>query len=150
MNEPFNEFDLLEILKMLIPDGTNQGCSNSNGSISVKNENGVITIEGHYPPENSKDEQCEEKYDDTYIKSIVSKYKKCIEKLDDCLFVNALEDIGKVIDVKKFDALLNQTSFTKEEAGMVNYFINQSTQIIQGHLQDKIQELVDIYEYFFE
>lgn len=36
MNESLNELELLEILKILIPEGTNQGCSGDNGSISVK------------------------------------------------------------------------------------------------------------------
>ena len=84
-----------------------------------------------------------EEFDDTGIKEIVDEYKTNIDKLDDCLFVSALEDMD--LDAKRFDELLNKDSFTEEEADEVEEMINHSVEVIKKHIADKMDELVDVY-----
>ena len=56
--------------------------------------------------------------------------------------------MGQYFDVQRFDELLNQDTFTEEEAAEVSEMIDQSSQIICDHLEDKINELVEIYNRF--
>ena len=56
--------------------------------------------------------------------------------------------MGQYFDVQRFDELLNQDTFTEEEAAEVSEMIGQSSQIICDHLEDKINELVDVYNRF--
>lgn len=145
-NESFNELDLLEILKLLIPEGTNQGCSDGNKSISVKNENGKITIECSY--EEEKEDTSDKSFDDSEIKELVAEFKSSIEDLDDSIFLESIEKAKVAVDVKRFDKLLNLEKFTEAEATEVACLIDYFSQLIAVTLQEKIQELVDLSEKF--
>lgn len=146
VNESFNELDLLEILKLLIPEGTNQGCSDGNRSISVRNENGKITIECSYNPETEDDS--DESFDDSDIKEIVAEFKDSLENLDDSIFLESLEKAKVAVDVKRFDELLNLEKYSEAEAIEIACLIDYFSQIISTTLQEKIQELVDLSEKF--
>ena len=145
-NESFNELDLLEILKLLIPEGTNQGCSDGNRSISVRNENGKITIECSYSTET--EDNSDESFDDSDIKEIVAEFKNSLENLDDSIFLESLEKAKAAVDVKRFDELLNLEKYSEAEAIEIACLIDYFSQIISTTLQEKIQELVDLSEKF--
>lgn len=144
MNESLNELELLEILKILIPEGTNQGCSGDNGSISVKNENGKITIECSY----KKEEEDYKLFDDTSIKEVVNDFKKSILALDDTIFIESIRKAKDAINIKRFDNLLNNKRFTESEAIEIECLINYFSQIILDTLKEKIEELVGLSEKF--
>lgn len=146
MNKSFNELDLLEILRLLIPENTNQGCSIDDKSISVKNQNGEITIECSYNPE-SKDTS-DKSFDDSEIKEIVAEFKDSIANLDDSIFLKSLERAKAAVNVKRFDELLNLEEYSEAEATEIACLINYFSQIISVTLQEKIQELVDLSEKF--
>ncbi len=146
LNKHFNELDLLEILRLLIPEGTNQGCSDGNKSISVKNEDGKITIECSY--EEESEDNSDNQYDDSDIKEIVAEFKTSLEYLDDSIFLESLEKIKRAVDVKRFDELLNLEKYSEAEAAEVACFIDYFTQVISTTLQDKIRELLDLSEKF--
>lgn len=141
MNESLNELELLEILKILIPEGTNQGCSGDNGSISVKNENGKITIECSYKEDYKL-------FDDTSIKEVVNDFKKSILALDDTIFIESIRKAKDAINIKRFDNLLNNKRFTESEAIEIECLINYFSQIILDTLKEKIEELVGLSEKF--
>lgn len=82
------------------------------------------------------------------LKERISQYKKNIEQLEDDLFLEATEDISKVLNIKEFNELLDLDSFTKEEAEKVEDMINCSSEIISNKLLDKINKLVEIYNKF--
>lgn len=146
VNESFNELDLLEILKLLIPEGTNQGCSDGDKSISVKNENGKITIECSYSTET--EDNSDESFDDSDIKEIVAEFKDSLENLDDSIFLESLEKAKAAVDVKRFDELLNLEKYSEAEAIEIACLIDYFSQIISTTLQEKIQELVNLSEKF--
>lgn len=146
LNKHFNELDLLEILRLLIPEGTNQGCSDGNKSISVKNEDGKITIECSY--EEESEDNSDNQYDDSDIKEIVAEFKTSLEHLDDSIFLESLEKIKEAVDVKRFDELLDLEKYSEAEAVEVACFIDYFTQVISTTLQDKIRELLDLSEKF--
>lgn len=144
--ESFNELDLLEILKLLIPEGTNQGCSDNSESISVKNENGKITIECSYNI--GTEDTSDESFDDSDIKEIVAEFKDSIKNLDDSIFLESLEKAKAAVDVKRFDELLNLEKYSEAEATEVACLIDYFSQIISVTLQDKIAELLNLSEKF--
>ena len=146
VNESFNELDLLEILKLLIPEGTNQGCSDGDKSISVKNENAKITIECSYSTET--EDNSDESFDDSDIKEIVAEFKDSIEELDDSIFLESLEKARSAVNVKRFNDLLALETFTEDEATEVTCLIDYFSQIISTTLQEKIQELFSLSEKF--
>lgn len=146
MNEHLNELELLEILRLLIPEGTNQGCSDGNKSISVKNEDGKITIECSYKAE--KEDTSDKTFDDSEIKELVAEFKDSIEELDDSIFLESLEKARSAVDVKRFNDLLSLETFTEDEATEVTCLIDYFSQIISTTLQEKIQELFSLSEKF--
>lgn len=147
-NKSFNELDLLKILKLLIPEGTNQGCSDDNKSISVKNENGKITIECSYKEEEEKEDTLDKSFNDSDIKEIVTEFKDSIENLDDSIFLESLEKAKAAVDVKRFDELLNLKKYSEAEAIEIACLIDYFSQIVYITLQEKIQELVGLSKKF--
>ena len=132
--------DLIDILNTVIPDGVNKDLEVNGNKITLNKENGIINI--------SMSSNIKEEFDDSNIKEIVKEYKEWIEELDDCLFVEATEETSKHFNIKRFDELLNKDSFTKDEAYELSEMIDKSSQIICKHLENKIAELIDIYNRF--
>ena len=136
-------FDLINIFNVAIPDGAEESLEVNGTKIALNKKDGVINISV-----TSDNEDAVEGFDDSRIKEIIKGYKERIEELDDCLFVEAAEEMDQYFDVQRFDELLNQDTFTEEEAAEVSEMIDQSSQIICDHLEDKINELVDVYNRF--
>lgn len=132
--------DLIDILNTVIPDGVNKDLEVNGNKITLNKENGIINI--------SMSSNIKEEFDDSNIKEIIKEYKEWIEELDDCLFVEATEETSKHFNIKRFDELLNKDSFTKDEAYELSEMIDKSSQIICKHLENKIAELIDIYNRF--
>lgn len=146
MNETFNELDLLEILKLL-PEGINQGCSNGIESICVKKENGKIDIECTYSTEENKD-TTETSFDDSSIKEVVKEFKESINSLDDSVFLEALNTAKEVVNIKRFNDLLNLEQYSETEAIEIGCLMDYFTDVISNILQDKIQNLISLSEKF--
>lgn len=136
-------FDLINIFNMVIPDGSEESLEVNGMKVTLNKKDGVINISV-----TSDNEDAIEGFDDSCIKEIIKEYKERIEELDDCLFVEAAEEMGQYFDVQRFDELLNRDTFTEEEAAEVSKMINHSAEIICNHLEDKINELVNIYNRF--
>lgn len=136
-------FDLINMFNITIPDGAEESLEVNGTKIALNKKDGVINISV-----TSDNEDAIEGFDDSCIKEIIKEYKERIKELDDCLFVEAAEEMGQYFDVQRFDELLNQDTFTEEEAAEVSKMINHSTEIICNHLEDKINELVNIYNRF--
>ena len=136
-------FDLINIFNVTIPDGAEESLEVNGTKITLNKKDGVINISVI-----SDNEDAFEKFNDSSIKEVIKEYKERIEELDDCLFVEAAEEMGQYFNMKRFDELLNKNYFTEEEAVEVSEMIDQSSQIICNCLEDKINELTNIYNKF--
>lgn len=87
-------------------------------------------------------------YDDSEIQAKISKYRENIELLDDCVFVEALEDYESEYSIKQFDDLLNKQYLTEDEAAIANHLIDTMNDCIHNKLISKIQQLTDLVEKF--
>lgn len=83
-------------------------------------------------------------YDDSEIKNEIKKYKSVIDDLDDCLFLDVIEDIKSMIDIKTFDELLEQDSYTEDEEEIVSHMISLTKTVINEHVQNRISDYQDI------
>lgn len=83
---------------------------------------------------------------DNNIKKEINDFKSVIEDLDDCLFLEIVEDLESIIDIKTFDELLEQESLTEEEVEIVSHMISLSKTVINEHIQNKIVDYEDILE----
>ena len=83
---------------------------------------------------------------DNNIKKEINDFKSVIEDLDDCLFLEIVEDLESIIDIKTFDELLEQESLTEEEAEIVSHMISLSKTVINEHIQNRIVDYEDILE----
>ena len=124
--------ELIEVLKTLIPINSGFSQEFSNHRVSAYNEEGTIGI---------KKEPLEQAYDDTEIKELVSNYKKNIDELDDCLFLEILDDIKDHLDLKTFNELIEQDSYSEEDAEIVKSMINFTNLVVHEHIANKIQDL---------
>ena len=93
---------------------------------------------------NGKEITEEKSFDDSVIKEEVKNYKNIVENLDDCLFLEVCEDMSEMIDIKTFDELLEQDSYTKEEAEAVSHMINITKTIIRERILQKFQDLEEV------
>lgn len=136
-------FDLINIFNVAIPDGAEESLEVNGTKITLNKKDGVINISV-----TSDNEDAIEGFDDSCIKEIIKEYKERLNELDDDLFIEVVEAMESSLDAQRFDELLNQGTFTEEEAAEVSEMINQSSQIICDHLEDKINELVNVYNRF--
>lgn len=132
--DEFNK--MLKLLTSLIPDGTKQ-------ELEIDGVKYLFNKDG----ENIKIE-VSESFDDASTKEIVAEYKEGIKKLDDDLFVEVTEELSTKLNLKEFNELLDLESFNEEQADKVEEMISISSDIIGLHLQDKIQDMVELYKYF--
>lgn len=133
-------FNLIETINSIIPDGTCEEYEQDGMKISYQKDKDNFKL--HL--EVKKDE----KFDDTEIKEIIAEYKKNIKLLDDDIFVKAAEEIGKKLDLKKFNDLLDLEKFDENQAKEVEEMMNKSVDIICHHLQHKIQDMIELYDSF--
>ena len=133
-------FDLINIFNVAIPDGAEESLEVNGTKIALNKKDGVINISV------TSDET--EEFDDSEIKDMITYYKERIKELDDYLFVEATEEMAQYFNIAKFDELLNQDTFTEEEAAKVTKLINRSVAIISKHLENKIDKLINIYNKF--
>lgn len=145
MNTLSNIYELLGIFNA-IPEGTDEKISIGNLEIALTKKNGAIDVKIEANEDNCKQE--DKKFDDSEIKEKVANYKSSIEALDDSTFLDILDEMREVIDIKEFDSLLDSESFTKETAARVEELIEHSTLIVHRFLQNKIQDLMALYERF--
>lgn len=130
---------LIETLGMIIP--ANSAFSQCHGQyrVNASNMNGVIRISV---------EPTEQAYDDTEIKELVSNYKRNMDRLDDCLFLEVLDEIKDHLDLKTFNELTEQDSYSEEDAEIVKSMINFTNLVVHEHIVNKIQDLEELRNEF--
>lgn len=83
------------------------------------------------------------------IKNKIANYKKNIDLLDDCIFVDVLDELAYFhIDLKQFDELLNKEQLTESEGTYVCYLIDFTSSLIQQHILNKIKNLSELLDNF--
>lgn len=124
--------ELERLLELLFenPQNINIQYSNINGKEK-------ITVNGH-------DLSKEEDYDDTEVKRLIKEYKDNINLLDDCTFVEVLDEMEDTINFKNLDTFMNKEHFTEEEAEFVKGQINMINTAIHEKLVNKIQEFNEL------
>lgn len=125
--------DLEKLLQLVLncPDNFKLEYSNINGQESLK-LNGEELI----------------KKDNSKVKEYISKYKEDIELLDDCLFLDVIEELSETIDIQALNELLDQDSFTKEEEELVYGQIAFIKAAFHEKIQNKIEDLEELLEKF--
>lgn len=132
----FNEFEQLsKLLEKLIPVGTDRIYEVDNYRVSINNKEGDINV---------KIEIIEDEFDDSETKELVSNFKEWIQRIDDDIFIESFEQAKEAIDVKTLDDLLNQGTFTEEEAEQVEDMIDYFESIITNNIDNRIKELEDM------
>lgn len=84
--------------------------------------------------------------EESKIQSFIKEYKENIELLDDCTFVEILDETP--FDLKHFDTLLNKKSLTKEESEYVEEAIKHMNNSIHNKLEEKIKDLTELIKKF--
>ena len=95
---------------------------------------------------NGEELTTDSKFDDSQIKELVSKYKVSIDSIDDCDFVAIMEEVGKHLDLKTFDELLTQESYSEEDSAILESMISFTKLAIHEHLTNKIEDIKKILE----
>lgn len=139
MNDDNYVNGLIETLGMIIP--ANSAFSHCHGQyrVNASNMNGVIRISV---------EPTEQAYDDTKVKELVSNYKRNMDRLDDCLFLEVLDEIKDHLDLKTFNELTEQDSYSEEDAEIVKSMINFTNLVVHEHIVNKIQDLEELRDEF--
>lgn len=142
MNTLNNIQELLGITD-LIPEGTDERICINGMEFSITKKDGIVDLKIELNEDTN-----EQDFDASEIKEKIAKYKANIEALDDNTFLDILDEMREVIDIKEFDSLLDAESFTEETAARVEELIEHSTLIVHKFLQNKIQDLMALYERF--
>ena len=83
------------------------------------------------------------------IKEKIANYKRNLDLLDDCIFVDVLDELPTYnIDIKQFDELLNKEELTESEEIYVSYLIDFTNSLIRQHITNKIEDLNEIIDNF--
>lgn len=138
-----NIYELLGIFNT-IPEGADEKVCINDLEITLTKENGVVNVR----VEMNSPKKCNYTFDDSAIKEKIANYKESIDSLDDNTFLEILDEMREVIDIKELDELLSMKSFTEENAARVEELIDHGTLIVHKFLQNKIQDLMELYERF--
>ena len=142
--------DLEKFFELLLsnPNNVHLEYSNINGQESLRINGEELFGTPDKEEEEKEEEEKEEKevYDDTAIKEYISNYKDNIQLLDDCTFVEVIEQVENVIDIQALDELLSQESFTQDEAELIYEQLNFINTVIHEKLVNKIQDLQELID----
>lgn len=127
--------DLEKFFELLLsnPDNIHLEYSNINGQESLR-INGEEVID-------TPDE-----YDDTPIKEYIAKFKDNIQLLDDCTFVEVIDEIEHTIDIQSLDELISQESFTEDEAELIYGQLSFINTVIHEKLANKVQDMTELLD----
>ena len=124
-NELFNK--ILEEIKQELEDDSRIEISKDNGYLRLK----LVKISN------------------TNIKNKIANYKRNLDLLDDCIFVDVLDELPTYnIDLKQFDELLNKEELTEPEEIYVSYLIDFTNSLIRQHIANKIEDLNELIDNF--
>ena len=124
-NELFNK--ILEEIKQKFGDDSRIEISEDNGYLRLK----LVKIPN------------------TNIKNKIANYKRNLDLLDDCIFVDVLDELPTYnIDIKQFDELLNKEELTESEEIYVSYLIDFTNSLIRQHITNKIEDLNELIDNF--
>ena len=83
------------------------------------------------------------------IKEKIANYKRNLDLLDDCIFVDVLDELPTYnIDLRQFDELLNKEELTESEETYVSYLIDFTNSLIRQHITNKIEDLNELIDNF--
>ena len=89
------------------------------------------------------------KTSESNIKEKIANYKRNLDLLDDCIFVDVLDELPTYnIDIKQFDELLNKEELTESEETYVSYLIDFTNSLIRQHITNKIEDLNELIDNF--
>lgn len=128
--------ELLTLFEQIFPEDLSKSVEVNGQKIELNKKDGKLSI------------KITSEFDDSEVKKAVENYKKNIEAVDDCLFVEAIEEIKEKVDINTFDSLLKKESFNEEEASEVMKFIDYSSNVIANHLRIKINKMIEVYNRF--
>lgn len=83
------------------------------------------------------------------IKNKIANYKKNLDLLDNCIFLDALDELATYhVNLKQFDELLNKEDLTESEEVYVSYLIDFTNTLIRQHIHNKIEDLTELIDKF--
>lgn len=124
-NELFNK--ILEEIKQKFGDDSRIEISKDNGYLRLK----LVKIPN------------------TNIKNKIANYKRNLDLLDDCIFVDVLDELSTYnVNLKQFDELLSKEELTESEETYVLYLINFTNSLIRQHIINKIEDLNELIDNF--
>lgn len=83
------------------------------------------------------------------IKDKIANYKENLDLLDDCIFVDVLDELTTYnVDLKQFDELLNKEELTESEETYISYLIDFTNSLIRQHIRNKIEDLNNLIDRF--
>lgn len=139
MNDNNSLNNLITALGHIIPENSGFLKTIDGYRISASNHEGSINI---------RVEPAEQGYDDSRVKELVANYKRNMDKLDDCLFLEVLDEIKDHLDLKTFTELTEQESYSEEDAEIVKSMINFTSLVVHEHIVNKIQDLEELLTEF--
>lgn len=119
--------DILEGIKQEFGDNSRIEVSEGNGYLSFKL---VKTL-------------------NTNIKDKIANYKRNLDLLDDCIFIDVLDELATYnVNLKQFDDFLNKEELTESEETYVSYLIDFTKSLIRQHILNKITDLTELIDSF--
>jgi hypothetical protein len=86
------------------------------------------------------------KFDDSEIKTEISNFKEVLQNLDDSMFLTFCEELGEMIDINDLNKLMDQDSFTKDEAEKVEGYLCESITLLCELIEEQLNHLNEIRE----
>lgn len=105
-----------------------------------------LTVNGEQV--NLEEEHVKESFDDSHVIELIKNYKENIELLDDCVFIETMDELSEIFNIKELDRALNKEHFTEEEAEELISCIGYINSVIHKKLSDKIQQSIELLERF--
>ena len=82
--------------------------------------------------------------------SEINDFKEALKKLDDNLYITFCEALNNVMNVNKFNKLLDLESFNEEDAEYVKGMMDQSKTILIELIDSRLNYLYDLKEMYLK
>ena len=95
-------------------------------------------------------EELTPEFDDTQIKMEINDFKEALKKLDDNLFITFCEALNNVMNINKFNKLLDLETLNEEDAEYVKGMMDQSKTILIELIDSRLNYLYDLKEMYLK
>lgn len=130
----------IDLLSKIVKDGTDETFEIDGAKFRIKKTKDKFEISGEEVKTCDESKICEKKFNEK-----VAKFKNMLESLDDCFFMNVVDEVKDEISTKKLDYLLDTEAWTQDEVKLLDSWIDKIEELVCKKLSERITHYQELF-----